>query len=241
MCPLLVFRSERSMRCGPGLSPILYSTKIFGLRVFPSGTKTWIVEYRPGVGGRKVFKRRMKIDLASRVPGMGRLPQGWLALHRSWKAPAERLQRELQWQVARRTAERDPVHLPGGRPRQAGSLAEGLQRGAAPTRASATSRQRHTLAPSGKRPARCEPRPLRAPASCQRRSRRFRSTPDSRYDWMRNWGQVNRCGREHRWLTASNTPSSAAFLTSITGVATGGAHAKTLVTVLSRGTCGPSS
>ena len=39
----------------------------FGLRVLPSGTKTWIVEYRPGTGGRKVFKRRMKIDLASRM------------------------------------------------------------------------------------------------------------------------------------------------------------------------------
>jgi integrase len=39
----------------------------FGLRVMPSGTKTWIVEYRPGAGGRKVFTRRMKIDLASRV------------------------------------------------------------------------------------------------------------------------------------------------------------------------------
>jgi putative transposase len=44
---------------------------------------------------------------------------------------------------------------------------------------------------SGKyRPARCEPRPLRAPASCQRRPRRIRSTPDSRYGWMRNGGQV---------------------------------------------------
>lgn len=39
----------------------------FGLRVMPSGTKTWIVEYRPGAGGRKVSTRRMKIDLASRV------------------------------------------------------------------------------------------------------------------------------------------------------------------------------
>jgi integrase len=39
----------------------------FGLRIMPSGTKTWIVEYRPGAGGRKVYTRRMKIDLASRV------------------------------------------------------------------------------------------------------------------------------------------------------------------------------
>ena len=39
----------------------------FGLRVMPSGTRTWIVEYRPGAGGRKIFKRRMKIDLANRM------------------------------------------------------------------------------------------------------------------------------------------------------------------------------
>src|ERR1700733_9585476 len=39
----------------------------FGLRVMPSGARTWIVEYRPGAGGRKIFKRRMKIDLATRM------------------------------------------------------------------------------------------------------------------------------------------------------------------------------
>jgi integrase len=39
----------------------------FGLRVMPSGAKTWIVEYRPGTGGRKIFKRRMKIDVAGRM------------------------------------------------------------------------------------------------------------------------------------------------------------------------------
>jgi transposase InsO family protein len=61
-----------------------------------------------------------------RHPGMGRPAQDRLALHRPRQAPAERLQRELQRQAARRTAERDPVQLPGGRPRQAGSLAAGL-------------------------------------------------------------------------------------------------------------------
>ena len=39
----------------------------FGLRVMPSGTKTWIVEYRPGAGGRKVSKRRMKIEVATKI------------------------------------------------------------------------------------------------------------------------------------------------------------------------------
>jgi integrase len=33
----------------------------FGLRVFPSGARSWIVEYRPGTGGRGVSKRRMVI------------------------------------------------------------------------------------------------------------------------------------------------------------------------------------
>jgi integrase len=33
----------------------------FGLRVFPSGAQSWIIEYRPGAGGRGVSKRRMVI------------------------------------------------------------------------------------------------------------------------------------------------------------------------------------
>ncbi|RJF86365.1 DUF4102 domain-containing protein [Oleomonas cavernae] len=38
--------------------------KGFGLRVMPSGQKTWIVEYRPGVGGRGTTKRRVAIGSA---------------------------------------------------------------------------------------------------------------------------------------------------------------------------------
>jgi integrase len=33
----------------------------FGLRVYPSGQKSWIFEYRPGGGGRRVAKRRVTI------------------------------------------------------------------------------------------------------------------------------------------------------------------------------------
>jgi integrase len=39
----------------------------FGIRVMPSGFKTWIVEYRPGEGGRRVSKRRLKIETANKT------------------------------------------------------------------------------------------------------------------------------------------------------------------------------
>ena len=35
--------------------------KGFGLRVYPSGEKSWIFEYRPGAGGRRVAKSRITI------------------------------------------------------------------------------------------------------------------------------------------------------------------------------------
>ncbi len=31
----------------------------FGVRVFPSGTKTYIAQYRPGAGGRNMIARRI--------------------------------------------------------------------------------------------------------------------------------------------------------------------------------------
>ncbi|MEX0953632.1 MAG: site-specific integrase [Rhizobiaceae bacterium] len=33
----------------------------FGLRVYPTGAKSWVFEYRPGEGGRRVAKKRMTI------------------------------------------------------------------------------------------------------------------------------------------------------------------------------------
>lgn len=37
----------------------------FGLRVYPSGAKSWIFEYRPGEGGRRVAKKRITIGRVS--------------------------------------------------------------------------------------------------------------------------------------------------------------------------------
>ncbi|PBB94950.1 MULTISPECIES: site-specific integrase [unclassified Mesorhizobium] len=45
-------------------APVFYwdeDLKGFGLRFMPSGVATWIVEYRPGAGGRGVAKKRVKI------------------------------------------------------------------------------------------------------------------------------------------------------------------------------------
>ena len=42
------------------------------------------------------------------------------------------------------------------------------------------------------RPGRCASLGLRAPASCHPSSRRLKSTPDSRYPWMKNGGHVSR-------------------------------------------------
>jgi len=37
----------------------------FGLRVYPSGEKSWVFEYRPGEGGRRVSKKRITIGRVS--------------------------------------------------------------------------------------------------------------------------------------------------------------------------------
>lgn len=48
----------------PAEKPVIYydeSVKGFGLKVMPSGAQSWILEYRPGAGGRGVAKKRIKI------------------------------------------------------------------------------------------------------------------------------------------------------------------------------------
>ncbi len=46
------------------LRPVTYydtDLKGFGLKIMPSGARSWIVEYRPGAGGRGVAKKRLKV------------------------------------------------------------------------------------------------------------------------------------------------------------------------------------
>ena len=48
----------------PGAKPaIWYDTELkgFGLKIQPSGGRSWIIEYRPGAGGRSVTKKRLTI------------------------------------------------------------------------------------------------------------------------------------------------------------------------------------
>lgn len=48
----------------PGSKPVTYfdtDLKGFGLKVMPTGAQSWVVEYRPGAGGRGVSKKRLKI------------------------------------------------------------------------------------------------------------------------------------------------------------------------------------
>jgi hypothetical protein len=48
---------------------VFYDTDLtgFGLKAFPSGALSWIVEYRPGAGGRGVAKRRMVLGPSKNV------------------------------------------------------------------------------------------------------------------------------------------------------------------------------
>jgi len=40
----------------------------FGCRVMPTGTKSWIVEYRPHGGGRRIAKKRVTLGRTSAIP-----------------------------------------------------------------------------------------------------------------------------------------------------------------------------
>ncbi len=54
----------------PGERPfVVYDTDLtgFGIRVMPSGYKSWIAEYRPGDGGRTVAKKRMTLGATNKI------------------------------------------------------------------------------------------------------------------------------------------------------------------------------
>ncbi|HUS97723.1 MAG TPA: site-specific integrase [Hyphomicrobiaceae bacterium] len=48
---------------------VVYDTDLtgFGVRVMPTGFKSWIVEYRPGDGGRRIAKKRMTLGATTMV------------------------------------------------------------------------------------------------------------------------------------------------------------------------------
>jgi len=66
--PVLKLTKATITRLGKGDKPAVYydsDLKGFGLKIFPSGERRWILEYRPGAAGRAVAKRRMVIGSAN--------------------------------------------------------------------------------------------------------------------------------------------------------------------------------
>lgn len=65
--------------------------KGFGLRVSPSGGKSWIVEYRPGEGGRRTIKRKLTLGtFGNLTPDQARrAAQDALSMSRLGVDPAE--------------------------------------------------------------------------------------------------------------------------------------------------------
>lgn len=59
----------------PEAKPVIWfdtDVKGFGLKIQPTGSRSWIVEYRPGAGGRGVAKKRIKIGGEELPPEMAR-------------------------------------------------------------------------------------------------------------------------------------------------------------------------
>ena len=84
-----------------------------------------------------------------------------------------------------------PVPIAASRPRRARSLAAGLQPRTTTLEARMDDATGLCQRPSRRdRPARRATRGLRAPGSCHPAPGGLRSTPDSRYGWMRNGGHV---------------------------------------------------
>ncbi|MDR6955215.1 integrase [Ancylobacter sp. 3268] len=59
----------------PAAKPVTFfdtDLRGFGLRIMPSGARSWILEYRPGAGGRGVAKKRVKIGGEEMTPEAAR-------------------------------------------------------------------------------------------------------------------------------------------------------------------------
>jgi integrase len=67
----------------PADKPTIYfddEVRGFGLRIMPSGARSWVLEYRPGAGGRGVAKRRVRIGGDELTPEDAReMARGMLA------------------------------------------------------------------------------------------------------------------------------------------------------------------
>ncbi len=147
--------------------------------------------------GHNRQRQRHRADL-ERHPRLGGRDRRRLALHGARQTAAERVHRELQRQAARRAAQRDVVQIAAARPCRARGLATRLQRGATAFQARLDDASGLRQRPHRRgRPGRCATLGLRAPASCHPPNRRFKSTPDSRSDWMKNGGHLT---SRMRWL-----------------------------------------
>jgi integrase len=83
----------------PGQAPyVAYDTELtgFGVRVMPSGSKSWIIEYRPGTGGRGVRSVRLSLGPTTLLAPdeARRLARDRLADARRGEDPGEKRSRE---------------------------------------------------------------------------------------------------------------------------------------------------
>jgi integrase len=68
LMPVLKLTRKNVSGLKPGDKVVTYfdeTVKGFGLRIAPSGATSWILEYRPGAGGRAVSKKRLKLGSPS--------------------------------------------------------------------------------------------------------------------------------------------------------------------------------
>jgi putative transposase len=103
----------------------------------------------------------------------------------------------------------DAVPVAAARPCGAGGLATRLQPGAAAFQARLDDASGLRQRPARqRRPGRCASLGLRAPASCHPGNRRFKSTPDSRLNWMKNGGHVRVPTCQAVGISVCGTPSA---------------------------------